>query len=97
MIEDLKKMYQLLLTEPYAPAVCDKLESMLRKAIAELESQQPLGYITIGREVLERALKALWLTANPESEKAILDIQQALAPAAAPPHSAFEIFAEKNT
>jgi len=62
-----------------------------------LESQQPLNYITIGREVLERALKALWLTANPESEKAILDIQQALAPAAAPPQSAFEIFAEKNT
>jgi hypothetical protein len=28
--------------------------------------------------VLERVLKALWLTANPESEKAILDIQQAL-------------------
>jgi hypothetical protein len=43
MIEVLKQMYQLLLTEPHAPAVCDKLESMLRKAIAELESQEPVG------------------------------------------------------
>jgi len=41
MIEVLKQMYQLLLTEPHAPAVCDQLESMLRKAIAELESQEP--------------------------------------------------------
>jgi hypothetical protein len=40
-----------------------------------------MTHITIEREVLERALKALWKTANPESEKAILDIQQALAPA----------------
>jgi hypothetical protein len=47
MIEVLKKMYQLLLTEPHAPAVCDQLEPMLREAIAELESQEPdywLGY-----------------------------------------------------
>jgi hypothetical protein len=55
------------------------LVNALRQSIADLESQEPLGYITIGREVLERALKALWVTANPESEKAILDIQQALA------------------
>ena len=50
----------------------------LRQAIAELESQV-FGYITIEREVLERALKALWVTANPELEKAIFDIKQALA------------------
>ena len=43
MIEALKKMYQLLLTEPHAPAVCDQLEPMLREAIAELESQEPVG------------------------------------------------------
>jgi hypothetical protein len=55
------------------------LVNALRQAIAKIESQEPLGYITIGREVLERVLKALWLTANPESEKAILDILQALA------------------
>jgi hypothetical protein len=41
MIEVLKQMYQLLLTEPHAPAVCDQLEPMLREAIAELESQEP--------------------------------------------------------
>jgi hypothetical protein len=43
MIEALKKMYQLLLTEPHAPAVCDQLEVILRKAIAELESQEPVA------------------------------------------------------
>jgi hypothetical protein len=43
MIEVLKKMYQLLLTEPHAPAVCDQLEPMLREAIAELESQEPVS------------------------------------------------------
>jgi hypothetical protein len=42
MIEVLKQMYQLLLTEPHAPAVCDQLEVILRKAIAELESQEPV-------------------------------------------------------
>ena len=43
MIEVLKQMYQLLLTEPHAPAVCDQLEVILRKTIAELESQEPVG------------------------------------------------------
>jgi hypothetical protein len=42
MIEVLKQMYQLLLTEPHAPAVCDQLEVILRQAIAELESQEPV-------------------------------------------------------
>ena len=41
MIEVLKQMYQLLLTEPHAPAVCDQLEPMLREAIAEWESAKP--------------------------------------------------------
>jgi hypothetical protein len=44
MIEVLKQMYQLLLTEPHAPAVCDQLEVILRKAIAELESQEPVAW-----------------------------------------------------
>ena len=44
MIEVLKQMYQLLLTEPHAPAVCDKLEVILRHYIAELESQEPVAY-----------------------------------------------------
>jgi len=46
MIEVLKQAYQLLLTEPHAPAVCDKLEVILRKAIAELESQEPVAWIS---------------------------------------------------
>jgi hypothetical protein len=48
MIEVLKKMYQLLLTEPHAPAVCDQLEPMLREAIAELESQEPVAWQWLG-------------------------------------------------
>jgi len=46
MIEVLKQMYQLLLTEPHAPAVCDQLEVILRQAIAELESQKPVAWIS---------------------------------------------------
>ncbi len=40
MIEVLKQAYQLLLTEPHAPTVCDQLEVIFRQAIAELESQE---------------------------------------------------------
>ncbi len=43
MIEVLKQAYQLLLTEPHAPTVCDKLEVIFRQAIAELESQEPVA------------------------------------------------------
>jgi DNA-directed RNA polymerase subunit RPC12/RpoP len=42
MIEVLKQAYQLLLTEPHAPTVCDQLEVIFRRAIAELESQEPV-------------------------------------------------------
>jgi hypothetical protein len=45
MIEVLKQAYQLLLTEPHAPTVCDQLEVIFRRAIAELESQEPVGYV----------------------------------------------------
>jgi hypothetical protein len=47
MIEAMKYMYQLLLTEPHAPTLCERLERIAREAIAELESQEPdywLGY-----------------------------------------------------
>jgi uncharacterized paraquat-inducible protein A len=40
MIEVLKQAYQLLLTEPHAPTVCNQLEAIFRRAIAELESQE---------------------------------------------------------
>ena len=33
--EALKKMYQLLLTEPHAPTVCFKLEAIAREALAQ--------------------------------------------------------------
>jgi hypothetical protein len=53
MIEVLKQAYQLLLTEPHAPTVCDQLEVIFRQAIseleqrsiAELESQEPVAWL----------------------------------------------------
>jgi len=44
MIEVLKQAYQLLLTEPHAPTVCDQLEIILRQAIKELESEEPVAW-----------------------------------------------------
>jgi hypothetical protein len=44
MIEVLKQAYQLLLTEPHAPTVCNQLEVIFRRAIAELESQEPVEW-----------------------------------------------------
>jgi hypothetical protein len=84
MTQDVFKYLQPNAAVPIDMETTAMLVNALRQSIADLESQEPLGYITIGREVLERALKALWVTANPESEKAILDIQQALAPAQPP-------------
>ena len=48
MIEVLKQAYQLLLTEPHAPTVCDQLEVIFRRAIAELESQEPVAWVCCG-------------------------------------------------
>ncbi len=50
MIEVLKQAYQLLLTEPHAPTVCDQLEVIFRRAIAELESQEPVAWIALQKE-----------------------------------------------
>jgi len=47
MLEVLKQAYQLLLTEPHAPTVCNQLEVILRQAIAELESQEPVAWMHI--------------------------------------------------
>ena len=43
--EALKKMYQLLLTEPHAPTVCAQLERIAREALAEhaMSETQRLG------------------------------------------------------
>jgi hypothetical protein len=50
MIEVLKQAYQLLLTEPHAPTVCDQLEVIFRQAIAELESQEPVAWVCCGSD-----------------------------------------------
>lgn len=44
-LEALKKMYQLLLTEPHSPTVCTQLERIARKALAEhaMSEVQRLG------------------------------------------------------
>lgn len=39
--EAMKKMYQLLLTEPHAPTVCAQLEAIAREALAQPE-QEPV-------------------------------------------------------
>ena len=43
--EALKKMYQLLLTEPHAPTVCAQLERIAREALADhaMREVQRLG------------------------------------------------------
>ena len=46
--EALKKMYQLLLTEPHAPTVCVQLERIAREALAEHAMQQVQR---LGREI----------------------------------------------
>jgi hypothetical protein len=40
--EALKKMYQLLLTEPHAPTVCAQLEVIAREALAQ--TQEPVAW-----------------------------------------------------
>ena len=55
--EALKRMYQLLLTEPHAPTVCAQLESIAREALADhaMRNVQRLG-----QEIeQEKALQAL--------------------------------------
>ena len=38
--EVLEKMYQLLLTEPRTPTLCDQLESIAREALAQPEPER---------------------------------------------------------
>jgi hypothetical protein len=59
--EVLKKMYQLLLTEPHAPTLCDQLESIAREALAK-PAQEPVAWVGLtdaekdGKRVLENGL-----------------------------------------
>jgi hypothetical protein len=57
--EILKQAYQLLLTEPHAPTVCNQLEVILRQAIAELESQEPVGFAGIEMWIGNTRIKKL--------------------------------------
>ena len=45
-IEAMKQAYQILITEPHSPTACDKLEAILRQAIAEAEKQEPVAWNT---------------------------------------------------
>jgi hypothetical protein len=61
MNEVLKQAYQLLLTEPHAPTVCDQLEVIFRQAIAELESQEPVAWVDLQKEAQQIVeSKFLW-------------------------------------
>jgi hypothetical protein len=61
MNEVLKQAYQLLLTEPHAPTVCDQLEVIFRRAIAELESQEPVAWGDLQKEAQQIVeSKFLW-------------------------------------
>ena len=48
--ETLKKMYQLLLTEPHAPTVCAKLEAIAREALAQPE-QEPVAWLLTDKNI----------------------------------------------
>jgi hypothetical protein len=48
--EALKKIYQLLLTEPHAPTVCAQLEAIAREALAQSEQEPVAKYLGECRE-----------------------------------------------
>jgi hypothetical protein len=66
MTQALKKMYQLLLTEPHAPTVCAQLERIAREALAEhaMSEVQRLG------QEIEQAPVAHWSDCAVHSEPA---------------------------
>ena len=65
MIEVLKQAYQLLLTEPHAPTVCNQLEVIFRRAIAELESQEPVGEVGWLADVPNTIREVCWKKGSP--------------------------------
>jgi hypothetical protein len=65
MNEVLKQAYQLLLTEPHAPTVCDQLEVIFRRAIAELESQEPVGEVGWLANVPNTIREVYWKKGSP--------------------------------
>ena len=56
--EALKKMYQLLLTEPHAPTVCAQLERIAKEALAEHAMQEVQR---LGQEIEQEPVAWQWL------------------------------------
>jgi len=56
--EALKKMYQLLLTEPHAPTVCAQLERIAREALAEHAMRETQR---LGQEIEQKPVAWQWL------------------------------------
>ena len=54
----LKKMYQLLLTEPHAPTVCAQLERIAREALADHAMQEVQR---LGQEIEQEPVAWQWL------------------------------------
>ena len=55
--ETLKKMYQLLLTEPHAPTVCAQLERIAREALADHAMQEVQR---LGQEIEQEPAISKW-------------------------------------
>ena len=70
--EALKKMYQLLLTEPHAPTLCDQLENIAREALAQPEQEpvqvSPLEFVTMVMEKEHLVGKPLFWAEWPNKE-----------------------------
>jgi hypothetical protein len=79
MIEVLKQAYQLLLTEPHAPTVCDQLEAIFRRAIAELESQEPVAHCEAGPEFCQQCYKESLPTYGSEEVSKLREVIQSQA------------------
>lgn len=62
--EALKKMYQLLLTEPHAPTVCVQLERIAREALADHAMQEVQR---LGQEIEQEPVA--WLSTDSIGER----------------------------
>ena len=58
MTQALKKMYQLLLTEPHAPTVCAQLERIAREALADHAMRETQR---LGQEIEQEPVAWQWL------------------------------------
>ena len=65
--EALKKMYQLLLTEPHAPTVCAQLERIAREALADHAMQEVQR---LGQEIEQEPVAWIHIMDNTEGIRA---------------------------